>query len=233
MTTPPKSPTWKFRMRVATLVCCTILGAFAVYLWNYPYKVNPPGPVDSAATPLKPMLRVGDGAEFQRAPGVCVCLSLVNSGASKLRLVDTLALEPLYDVKVSYHARDGPPTPAPMTVEHIAGSRRAAQGNKGFDSERDSIVELVPGAALTRVIPVAALFELQREGRYEVTVTYQPGALPWRDDEPLAALQVYEQSLSCSTSFELPLKKTAPAEQPKAAAPRVPAEAPPHDKGGR
>lgn len=222
-----KSPTAKFRMSVATLLCCVLLGALAAYLWNYDYQLKVPGG-KSASSLLRPILRVGDGAEFQSAPGICACFSLVNGSAAKLRLVDTHKLQPLYDVKLLHRTPDGALLPAPMTASHIEGSRKAAQEAIGFDRKRDSVVELVPGAALTRVIPLSVLFELQRAGRYDLIVTYQPGALVQPQDEPLSDLQVCEEPRMCAISFDLPLAKAARPEPDRPVKPQrsSPAEAP-------
>ena len=89
---------------------------------------------------------------------------------------------------------------------------------KSFDSETDSLVELTPGSALTRLIPLSRIYDLQREGTYEVAVTYQPDALSQAGDEPPAP-NVYDRSLrcGCGISFTVPLKKPAPPAPPKAA----------------
>ena len=213
-------------MIVVTVVCVALLGWLFHYLWHFEYKVRRLGD-GTSFSPLLPVVRVCEGDEFQSRAGVCAILSLANAGDSRLCVVDTVALEPLYDVRLMYHAPDGTLAPAPMTAGHLAGSRAAALDRRGFDRDKDSLVELVPGAALTRVVPLSFLFDLRREGKYDLTITYQPKAVERPSGPSLAELQACELSLSTSTTFEIPLRKPPPDVPKKAgAAGASPAEKP-------
>ena len=221
-----KSLVWKSRMIVVTVVCAALLGWLCHYLWSFDYKVRRLGD-GTSFSPLLPVVRVCEGAEFQSRADVCAILSLANAGDSRLSVVDTVALEPLYVVRLMYHAPDGTLAPAPMTAGHLAGSRAAALDRGGFDRDKDSVVELVPGAALTRVVPLSFLFDLRREGKYDLTITYQPKAIEGPSGPLLAELQAYELPLSASTAFEIPLRKAPPPEPAKKAEPPTEKPAPP------
>jgi hypothetical protein len=224
-----RTPTWKMRMAVVTLVCTGFLLWMGYYIWNFEYHptIQPDNEPPEIINPLRPTLRVADGTEFQSVPGVCVSVSLVNIGRTRLRLMDTQALMPLYAVAVLYHAPGGAVTPAPMTAQQIALNRAAASASKAFDRETDSLVELVPGASLSRVIPLWQLFDLRELGKYDVTITYQPGKVKLGDGVSLADMALSEQSLTMSSTFEVPLRTSPPPEpERKKAAPAAAGEAP-------
>ncbi|MCY3020855.1 MAG: hypothetical protein NTW87_17705 [Planctomycetota bacterium] len=206
----PGNPKRNTRAPVVTLIAVTILVALGWYLYTYDYKVHPPEEA-LVGTLLRPALTVTDTDGATGARGVFVSFSLVNCSRSRVRVVDTVSLAPLYTVELSQHRADGSWLPVAMTTAHMAASRSAAMEPRRFERDRDALVELVPGAALTRAIPLSALYELGPEGNYELMVIYQPDTLPLGEGPGLKDLQVCHETVRCSASFELPLKKTPPA----------------------
>jgi hypothetical protein len=224
------NPVWSTRLGAALLVCIGLLGWLSYHLLTYDYGPvaggEPPGRGSNlpGAFALKPLLKIVDGRDLYGEPGVCAAFSLVNSGRSKLKVVNTRALTPLYEVKLLVRGPDGGKSPAPMTLQQMAAMRGAATTRKSFNPEEDTVVELLSGEALTRPIRLQQLYDLQRDGTYELTVTYQPAALQEGEGPRLAQLGAEEQPLSCSLIFELPLeapqKKTAtPGAEPRESVP--------------
>jgi len=213
MAKQPKSKAWRAGTALASLLCLALLGGLSYYLWTYPYELRTPE-AEVAASPLRISLRVGDGSEFYCAPGVWACFTFVNQGRSRLRLVDAPSLAPRYNVKLFFRDSAGVLIPAPFTAGHTTLDRGSAMRNSGFDPDKDTIVELPAACALTRLIPLSQLFDLRREGQYELTVVYQPGVLA-RPDQALGDLQVYGGELQGSVTFQLPLSPPVPPAQPK------------------
>ncbi|MGD0088626.1 MAG: hypothetical protein ABSE73_01780 [Planctomycetota bacterium] len=181
---------------VAVLLCAAFLGWLFYDLWTYEYKNGAPAARNTAGLP-RTSLRVGDGTEFCCGPGVWACFTFVNQGQSRLRLVDTPALRPLYDLKLLFRSPDGVLTP-------VAAFGRAAAKASEFDPDRDAVVVLPPACALTRLIPLSELFDLRRAGQYELVVTYRPGALGGTS-LAAAALNVCDRELQGSATFQVPL----------------------------
>jgi hypothetical protein len=208
-----KSQAFRTGMAVVSLLCLALLGGLGYYLWTYPYELGTQE-APMAASPPRISLRVSNGGEFCCAPGVWACFTFVNQGRSRLRLVDTPFLTPLYDVKLFQRASGGVLTPVPFTAWHTTLDWGTAMKNSGFDPDKDTVVELPPARALTRLIPLSQLFDLRREGQYELAVAYQPGALA-RSDQELAELRVFGEELQASAAFQLPLSPAVPPAQPK------------------
>lgn len=221
---PPKTA-WTLML----LVLFAMLGAFGYYTYTGTVVHLPGG--SSSAPLLLPRIRV---EESQAAGGrvVVAYLSLENSGVSRLRLVDTQALTPLYEFQLRMKPEgEGALELVPPTARQLDARRSAATSAAAFDSEHDAVVELIPGSALTRPLPLSALYDLKRDGKYELTVTYQPETIVKDSSEP-ALLGVHAQRLVCSYGFELSLHKPAAgalkkneakkAEPPKDAPPSSP-----------
>jgi len=213
-------------MTLAALICVGLLGWLGYYLWHYDYYAGPPEtPVAvSAVSQLKANLRICDGTEFYCTPGVWACFVFVNTGTLPIRLIDTRALTPPYEVKLVYHDPNGRSVQTDsIKAAGLSASPSTAMRYQGFSPDRDSVVELPPGRALTRLIPLSQMqaFDLKREGKYELAVTYKPGALALPNGQTLASLQVYSQELRANASFQLPLPKSPepearkPAEKPE------------------
>lgn len=207
-----KSTAWRTRMVLVAAACLALLSWLFHYLWYYDYGLGPPPTVITT-------VRVCDGSEFCRPPGVWACFTFVNLGQSRARLLETQSLMPLYDVRLLYQD--------PKDPDH--GLKPAAMTgwvSLPFDPDMDSVVELPPGSALTHFIPLSAVFNLSREGKYELSVTYRPRALDLPSGQTLADLRAYEQELQGSASFQLPLtqannprlqpgEKAPPSKQPE------------------
>ena len=216
----PKSKARETRMTFVVLTCLTLLFWFGFYLWTYDYSLSePPGTV----VQLRATLRICDGTESYRAPGVVACFTLVNLGQSRVRVVETQALTPLYNVKLLYQDSNHGLTPAAMTAEYMAASTSAAVRQEGFDQEKDSVVELPAGSALTHFIPLSQIFDLRREGKYELTVAYRPGSLVFPSGQTLEGLKAYDQELQSSASFQLPQSSGPSPEKPRTGARPAPA----------
>ena len=198
-------------MALAVLSCLALLLWLGFYLWTYDYSLpEPPGAVGQ----LRTALRICDGTEFCRTPGVWACFTFVNMGQSRVRLVETQALTPLYNVKLLYRDSDHGLMLAAMTAAYMAASTSAGiPGQKQFDQDKDSVVELPPGSALTHLIPLSQIFDLRRDGKYELAVAYRPGSLALPSGQTLEGLKAYDQELQGSASFQLPLARVPSPEQ--------------------
>jgi len=201
---------------VAALICLALLGWLGYYLWHYDYEAGPPE-TPFAFGQIRANLRICDGTEFYCTPGVWACFAFVNTGPSRIRLVDTRALPPLYEVKLLFHDPKGGLVAAAMTAAYLSASTSTARGQERFDPDSDNVVELPWGRALTRPIPLSQIFDLRRAGKYDLTVAYRPGALALPAGQTLAGLGAYGQELQGSTSFELPFTKAPPPVQPEKA----------------
>jgi len=185
-----KSTAYKTRMVVVGLSGLALLLWLGCYLWTYDYRLP-------EAQFVSVSLRICDGTEFYRAPGVWACFTFVNTGQSRVRLVETQALTPLYSVNVFYQDSGGSTGVPPMPHHGLAGQ-------KSFDPNKDSVVELPPGSALSHLIPLSQIYDLRREGKYALTVAYKPGAWAFPAGQTLADLKAYDQELQRSTGFQLP-----------------------------
>lgn len=213
-----KGPVWQFRMVVAVALCLLLLCGLGYYLWTFDYKPNlpmqetPPGvpamfkpslPMQgtppSAPAVLKASLRINDSTEFYQIDAVDYVearFTIMNNGPARVRLVDTQAEAPLYDVQLFYRAAGGGLTPVWSSASSQAGGVTAAHG---YDPAKDSVIELLPNSAVTRILSLSKL----REGEYKLTVVYRPRALAQRSGQAFAALQVDEQELKASAEFKI------------------------------
>lgn len=167
------------------------LGSFGYYLFNYDYKVKPNDGLREieeivSLRFIKPVLRIDDS----KATSPSLEFSLFNSGYSKTSLMDSIGLSPFFRVNLTYSAMEGQPFQA---VPPNAQSPIKASSENEADTCK---VELLPGSALTKKIPLSSLFNTSRLGFYETTVTYQSNVVAKS-----------AESLTCKLKFELPLKK--------------------------
>lgn len=171
---------------------------------------------------LLPYLRV-DESMSGGTRMVTAFLSLQNCSPDRVHLVDTRALSPLYEIQMRVKADNSETTEmVPMTADQMNARRAASAGNPVFNSEEDALVELLPGSALTRAINLSSLFDLRRNGRYELSITYQPENV-LKGSKDMLASSAHAQKMGCSISFDLPVNK--PDVKPEAAPPKNPAPA--------
>jgi hypothetical protein len=200
---------------IAIMFVGSLLVLLGWSLWRYDYKVRsrlPPPPAR-----IRSGLRVvpsPDGRE-QTAE-----FSLRNEGQTRICLLDTAALEPLYQVQVELRVADGF-TPAPTLGMPVL----TTLGDKLLDGERDAIVELVPGSALVRCIRLSSRFDLRKEGQYRVSVVYQPQVLATSLGEEFDAWGVERCGFVTVADFEIAPKEKPPAPTPPSRPKILPEEA--------
>ncbi len=201
------------------LILFAMLGLFGYYTYTGTVVHVQNDKVVHAA--LMPYLRV-DESMSGGTRLVTAYLSLQNSSPDRLRLVDTRALSPLYEIQMRVKAENSEAVEmVPMTADQMA-ARRSAAGNPVFNSDDDALLELIPGSALTRAINLSSLFDLRRNGKYELSITYQPESVI-KGTKDMLASSAHAQKVACSISFDLPIAK--PDVKPEAAPPKNPAPA--------
>jgi len=196
-------------LAAVVVVVVLALALLSYSLWTHDYKAEVRLPTSVAPHRVTPSLSVRPA--LPNEVGVFAEFSLKNDGRSRVRLLDTAALEPLYAVQLQVRAPDGGLQPAGV-VPHLMTIALDPATHKMFDPERDGIVELVPGSALIRHINLATLFDVKAAGSYRLAVTYQPEVLGSQMGEDYEPLDVHKKRLASVLEFELPLKKAMPRE---------------------
>ncbi|HEY3321608.1 MAG TPA: hypothetical protein VGP72_14155 [Planctomycetota bacterium] len=200
------------RSMAGVVIACVVLGGWgACGYYSYTGTViHPMAQKDQRS--LLPSLRV-EAYLGQRGRVVDAYLSLANVTRERIRLLDPQALAPVYELHVSFRPeKGGQAEEAAFTPSHIELARLTSRTPPKFDRARDAIVELVPGSALTRRIPLSELYELQRNGHYEISVTYKPEPLVQSSGSDLSDLGICQQHLIATAGFDL--QPPAPAKTP-------------------
>ena len=189
-------------------------GSLSWYLLNFDYKVVVPPtssdrqgmpqpqpvipPVNAPPPRVMKQLKATIHTEVSNTatlPAIDAVFTLINADRNKAHVVDTLALAPLYELKLQFLAPDGK-----TEAVHVKALVGLAADSPPYVRERDGLVELLPGREVLRRISLSSEFELKREGKYSLTVTYRPEAL--MNAEALAGLDVDAAVLTGTTEFE-------------------------------
>jgi hypothetical protein len=183
------------------------LASLFCYLWQFDYKVAAPHGFKAREPAVQSGAATGRRNSFaavraflalqptsgEDAP-IYANFILKNDDHEKVRLVDTTSLEYLYGIRLQYNDKQNGWQPVPG-----ARPQQPTEG-KRFDAARDAILELLPGSAFHKCINLSDLFSLKTEGKYRLTVSYQPNAL----DMDVSGLDVLMFPISCSLDFDLP-----------------------------
>jgi len=203
----------------ALLIVAIFLMLLVNHLMNFEYN---PQPLEGSGGP--PVMRatatvVEQFIDGSRVP--CVCLTLTNAGKSRLTLLDTDQLDPLYDFELQKRLPDGRLDPLPRAPQFSS----LALSDSG-DAPRVQEVTLLPGRGMSTYLPLTPAYDLRgASGEYNVTVQYRPDALmrsmKRADVERLSA---NAPTVSCQVDFTWPLvKPEAPPGKPPPAPQRMPA----------
>jgi hypothetical protein len=190
------------RKRIASLVTALFLdialGCLAYHLLTFNYGISHDEPLDSQSV-LVPSLRIlGQGASGPTAE-----FSLSNTGHCNVRLVDTSALSPLYQITLSYSVAGAVPQTVRSKVIRVGPELLVEPGEKRTGT---SIVELVPGSTLTKRIDLPSLFDIRRQGTYRMEVTYQPGNMVSLGGTEFAGC--HASPLIAAADFTIPQKQS-------------------------
>ncbi|HYG76883.1 MAG TPA: hypothetical protein VEK08_17900 [Planctomycetota bacterium] len=215
----------------AGTVICLLMG-FGYYTYHGTVIHLPASTTSSARAMIVPEVRVQQ--EVVNGNHVVIAnLTLKNVAEKRVRLVDTVQTVPLYDVQIRLKQGNKVEQVA-STSTSMMQSRTAAMERRGFDRDTDGIVELIPGSGLTRPLFVSALYDVQREGTYELVITYQPETVIKTMGVEAGSLNVLDQRVIASTSFVIaapkpviPDKKTPDAAAQPSEKKQEPAEAAP------
>lgn len=204
-------------MAISGALVFAFLGSLGYYLFTFDYKIR--APADAMSTPaLLPALSIHESTD-PAAPGPEAEFTLTNAGSTKISVLDSVAqmpLYPLYDLRLQVRPAGGIVTMKvpPKTSPPLAAPADSA----AFDKKRDKCVLLLTSEKFTKRIPLAALFDFKQEGRYTLTMGYQPAARV--GEAELIEKDVYAQMIVLNTTFDWPPLKAAE----KPAVPALPAE---------
>ncbi len=199
---------------IAGAIMVLFLGAFAHYLLTFDYldesgkSANKPR---VERVPLRGALRIDAAQASERK--FFAEFTLANDDTMRTRVLDTATPEPLYFLSMQYRATSGEAyVPVPRK------DLRTAATDKIYDANRDAVVELLPGRALTRRFMISTVFDMQADGQYELTASYQPKKVADVMGGEFEKLDVYTGAVTQRIEFELPIKpaenKTPPPAQP-------------------
>jgi len=207
--------------------------SFGYYMWTGTVVHKDPndrsGDFSESDVELKPKYPLATALTIEETKGVVLAtFRLTNVSQARLLLPDTAAIEPLYSVSLRYSQnKDTPFAPAPKRGQppRASGSETAVvetEPRVAFDRRRDGTVELVWGSSLVKQIGLSQFFDIQKPGRYELTVRYRPMNVVGTD------LPEFNVSGSGATLvFELPLNSApAPDKAPKPNSSPAPAPVP-------
>lgn len=183
---------------VIFLVIGSLIGFF-FYMWNYDYKVVRPKEF-TMKRDLRIVLRIDQKGEFGYGGPVAV-VTLANASQTRVRLLDTKALQPLYELKLVYKAGAGEPKEIAMRPNAF---QRPGSDTSVFDKENDAVAELVTGAAYTRAIPLNYYYDMKEKGEYELVVKYDPEKVAQQMGSSFEYLDVTRDSLSMTVQFQYP-----------------------------
>jgi len=165
--------------RAKTLIILFLLGTLTFglvyYLWNFEYRVEVPLPAAGPKSVVIPLLRVESGG----SPRATIALfSFLNDSPSgKLRVLDTQSLLPLYEIKLELLNDKGSFVEVSKTQNYFKEVSAAETRVKGaqYNPKSDIQIDLLPKSSYTRPpIPISDLFQIAREGRYKLTISYDP-----------------------------------------------------------
>lgn len=195
----------------ALVIALLSLIGYGAWVWTNTKIVDSPSSSLAANAPgtLVPDLRIDKAG----GAGFVAQFSLTNAGTERIDVLETRALDPLYEVSMKYRPAAGAawqnvfPTRARIN-EQIAAARPGYQS--AFDRQQDAIVPLLPGRSLVRPIKLSSLFEINLPGEYEVFVKYQPEALARAMGKAeFDELNVYSKLVQVSSVFETGVAKNA------------------------
>jgi hypothetical protein len=192
---------------VALVVMTALLALLVQYLWNFNYNARGPESHENFPT-MRASIDVSNQI-LSGAPVLCANLHLTNSGSGKLRLVDTVTPDPLYNLQLQRLLPNGGSEAVGMSSQRMMISSKATSY---FDPQKDSEVILLPGRTVTVRFALNELFDLRGvAGKYHLDIQYRPQSLldmlpPDQADRPNPDMIM----VACQADFELPLKAPEP-----------------------
>jgi hypothetical protein len=199
---------------VAIVGVFMLLSWLGFHLWNFEYVVEGAG---GSGTSHNLLASINVHPSGGAIPGVIADISLINQDKAPVKLISTVALKPLYDVKLQFTPTGGTVQPAPARPQFM--TQQGDNPDKLFDIDRDTLNSYTTGSGLVRSINLASLFDLSVPGRYELTVTYQPDMLEeYISNDPKLFRGVCMQRFMVTHVFDIPLridqKQPGPADTP-------------------
>lgn len=204
----------------AAIVVIGFLAAFFMYMWRYDYKVQRPQEFSGFSRSLRGILRIDQKGEYGFGGPVAV-LTLANASPTRVRLLDTRLIFPLYDIKLAFKNDAGQWTDMPQIPDAVRRYSPPPGKTDIFDKDNDAIAELVTGSGYTRAIPLSYLYNLNDHSQFKLTLTYQPEKVAEVMGETFNFLDVTRDTVGLTELFDYPEKKV-----PKEPAPAKEAEAP-------
>jgi len=194
---------------LTTIAMIGVLGfllGFFLYMWGYDYKVQRPQDFSNAPRTLRGMLSIDQKGEYGYSGPVAV-LTLANATTSRVRVLGTRQIFPLYDIKLESLDPDGAWQNVPIPPDVVQRYSSAPTRGDVFDKDNDAISELVMGSGFTRAISLQYLFNLKMNTQYKLTVTYQPNKIADIMGDTFDLLDVTRESVTLTGTFDYPEKK--------------------------
>lgn len=205
---------------IAAIIVIGFLAAFFLYMWRYDYKIQRPQEFSAATRTLRGKLRIDQNGEYGFSGPVAV-LTLANASSTRVRLLDTRQIFPLYDMKLSRKNETNEWVDVPPLPDAVRRYSNPPGKTDIFDKDNDAIAELVTGSGYTRSIPLTYLYSLKEHTQYKLTLTYQPEKVAEIMGDTFNYLDVSRESVGLTEVFDYPEKKELPPETEK-----VPAKEP-------
>lgn len=217
-----------------TIAMIGVLGfllGFFLYMWGYDYKIQRPQDFTAPRT-LRGMLNIDQKGEYGYSGPVAV-LTLNNSTTTRLRILNTRQIFPLYNLKLEIENEAGVWQDIPIPPETMKRYSSVLTKSEIYDKENDAISELVAGSGATRAFSLQFLFSLRENAHYKLTLTYQPEKVAEIMGDTFELIDVTRESVTLMATFDYPEKKAPvphapveakePPKTPEATEPQKPA----------
>lgn len=202
---------------IAAIFVIGFLAAFFLYMWRYDYKIQRPQDFSAAPRTLRGKLRIDQNGEFGFSGPVAV-VTLANVSPTRVRMIDTRQIFPLYALTLSRKNETGEWVDVPSIPDAVRRYSSPPGKTDIFDKENDAIAELVTGAGYTRAIPLTYLYFFKEHSQYKLTLNYQPEKVAEVMGDTFNYLDVTRESVGLTEIFDFPEKKELTPEASKAPA---------------
>lgn len=203
---------------------------FGIYLWNdtkiydaQPESASGGGSAGARTNVQRFAPSLSLKIEDRGATGLHALVTLTNTSNAHLFIPDLLGIEPLYSVALKY-------APAKTGELHELPRAPALQGRVAdaaavpFNSDRDVVVELLPGRSHVVVVPLSEWY-VPKPGHYELRVAFRPMDMVAAGDGQVLP-RFNSTTASAVLAFDYPLEKPGAAKGPEVPAQNVEAPTP-------